>query len=77
MAKHQLELAYRVVFDDGTKKNIPIPEEAYYFHEQKGKYLIKWMEGMMLEEDIKAKPLYIEEYYLVHECEEYQIIIGV
>lgn len=77
MATHKLQYYFEVEFDDGTKREIRWPDGGvYYFHQQKEKYLILWLERLMKEENITAKPLFIREYNKVVECEEYKIMIG-
>ena len=75
MATHKIRYTWICTFDDGTEKEIPF-HESYYFWEQKGKYLISWLEEMIEEENIVAKPLFITEKMVVEECEPYKIIIG-
>lgn len=79
MATHKLNYYFEVEFDDGTKREIPWPEHdgVYYFEQQKSKYLVLWLERLIREENITAKPLFIREYDKVVECEEYKIMIGV
>lgn len=77
MATHKLEYYFEVEFDDGTKREIPWPTSGvYYFHQQKATYLTRWLEDLIEEEHITAKPLFITEKMQVIECEEYPTIIG-
>lgn len=78
MATHRLEAYWEVLFDNGDIKIINFPEGGvYYFHEQKKKYLVSWLEGLMKKDNITAKPLTITEKYRVVECEPYAVVIGV
>lgn len=68
MATHKLEFYYEVEFDDGTKKEIPWPDDkVYHFTSQKGTYLIigDWLETLIEKEGITAKPLFLREMYKV------------
>ena len=76
MAKHNLKYFFEVEFEDGTKKEIPLPDRLYYFNQQRSSYLISSLETLIEKEKITSKPLFITEKYKVIECEEYQIIIG-
>ena len=75
MTNHKLNLAWEVVFDDGTTREIEF-QTCYHFHEQKYKYLIRWMEEMIDKENITSKPVEIREKMKVEECEPYQSFIG-
>lgn len=78
MATHRLETYWEVLFDNGDVKEINFPKGGvYYFYEQKNKYLVSWLEEMILKENITAKPLTITKKYRVVECEPYDIVIGV
>jgi len=77
MAKYKLHYYFEVEFDDGTKRQLPwYDEKVYYFHQQKTQYLISWLERLIEEENITAKPLFIREFSKVIECEEYKNYIG-
>ena len=38
MATHNLDLAYEVLFEDGTIRELEVDEDVYFFHQQKGNY---------------------------------------
>lgn len=77
MATHKLEYYFEIEFDDGTKRELPwYDSKVYYFKQQKDTYLINWLETLIREEQITAKPLFITEKSKVVECEEYRTIIG-
>lgn len=77
MATHKLEYYFEVEFDDGTRKELPWPDDrVYHFAAQKSTYLINWLETLIKKEKITAKPLFIREMYKVIESEEYQTVIG-
>lgn len=77
MATHKLYTQYIVKFEDGTERELEIPDKVYFFYEQKPNYLVMWMEYLIKKYDIKSKPISIKEVCTVQECEPYQIIIGV
>jgi hypothetical protein len=58
-----------VVFDDGTEQELEIPEKTYYYQQQKRTYWVRWIENLMLEKNIKAKPIEVKEINVVEECE--------
>lgn len=76
MAKHRLHKYWEVLFDDGTREIIEF-RSCYYFYEQKDKYLISWLEQLILEKNIEAKPIEMIEKSRIVECEEYKIVIGI
>ena len=78
MATHELELAWDVIFEDGTIRELEIDstEEIYYFREQKYQYLVVWIEEMIKKYEITSKPVEIKEKMKVLECDPYQISIG-
>ena len=75
MANHKLELAWDVLFEDGTIRELKIGQ-YWRYHGQEQKYIIQWLERMIIEEGITSKPIEIKEKYKVIECEPYQIVIG-
>lgn len=75
MATHKLHTYWEVLFDDDTTEIIEF-RSCYYFHEQKSKYLISWLEQLIQEKNIKAKPLEITEKTKIVECDQYNIVIG-
>jgi len=75
MATHKLELAWDVIFEDGSVEELQF-QNCYYFADQKYKYLICWLEELIKEKDITSRPIEIREKYKVIECEHYKIVIG-
>lgn len=76
MAQHKIESAWEVEFEDGRKEILHF-QPCYYFHSQKDKYLVIWLEELMKEKGITSKPLFIRDIEIVKECEEYPMVIGV
>jgi len=66
-----------VVFDDGTERELEIPTQIYYYQPQKQIYWVRWIESLILKENITAKPIEVKEVNVVEECEPYTTIIGV
>ena len=78
MPRHKFNYTLVVKFDDGTSRElVDIPETVYYYHQQKQKYWARWVENLIDKYSIKAKPISIEEVYLIEEVEPYNVVIGV
>ena len=77
MANHKIIKKWEVLFEDGSKRELEIPERVYYFNEQKYQYLVVWLENLIQKYNIKSNPVEIREINKIVECENYNIVIGV
>lgn len=76
MVNYKIIKTWEVIFDDGTKRELEVPERVYYFNEQKYKYLVLWLENLIEKYTIKSKPIEIKERDKIVECDPYNITIG-
>lgn len=76
MVNYKIVKTWEVIFDDGTKRELEVPERVYYFNEQKYKYLVLWLENLIEKYTIKSKPIEIKERDKIVECDPYNITIG-
>lgn len=77
MSKYKVRTKLLVTFDDGAQHYMTFPERVYYYQEQKRTYWVNWVENLIQEKGIIAKPIKIEEINAFEEVEEYTTIIGV
>lgn len=77
MVHHKFEYVVEVTFSDGSKRNLEIPEQVYYYAEQKRKYWAIWLDELITKYDITAKPIELCERFVIVECEPYRVIVGV